>query len=60
MKNGIKLVDNSSNEYQLGGVLKELISEHVSDDIIKQFISLANQHRPEEKAPFSKILQIFA
>lgn len=27
MKKGIKLIDNSSNEYQLGGVLKELISD---------------------------------
>ncbi len=25
MKKGIKLIDNSSNEYQLGVVLKELI-----------------------------------
>ena len=27
MKKGIKLIDNSSNEYQLGSILKELISE---------------------------------
>lgn len=37
--------------------------EHVSDEIIKQFISLANQYKPEEKtekAPLSEIIQIFA
>ena len=36
--------------------------EHIGDDIIKQFISLANQYKPEEKterAPLSEILQIF-
>ena len=36
--------------------------EHVSDEIIKQFISLANQYKPEEKmekAPLSEIIQIF-
>jgi hypothetical protein len=27
MKKGIKLIDNSSNEYQLGIILKELISD---------------------------------
>jgi hypothetical protein len=27
MKKGIKLIDNSSNEYQLGSVLKELIQD---------------------------------
>jgi len=27
MKKGIKLIDNSSNEYQLGGMLKELIND---------------------------------
>ena len=37
--------------------------EHVGDDIIKNFISLANQNKPEEKtekAPLSEIIQIFA
>ncbi len=36
--------------------------EHVSDEIIKQFISLANQYKPEEKTervPLSEIIQIF-
>lgn len=28
MKKGIKLIDNSSNEYQLGTILKELISDN--------------------------------
>ena len=28
MKKGIKLIDNSSNEYQLGSVLKELIVDN--------------------------------
>jgi len=28
MKKGIKLIDNSSNEYQLGSVLKELITDN--------------------------------
>lgn len=28
MKKGIKLIDNSSNEYQLGSVLKELIADN--------------------------------
>ena len=35
----------------------------VGDEIIKQFISLANQYKPEEKnekAPLSEIIQIFA
>jgi len=27
MKKGLKLIDNSSNEYRLGSVLKELISD---------------------------------
>ena len=27
MKKGIKLIDNSSNEYRLGSVLKELIND---------------------------------
>ncbi len=38
-------------------------NEHVSDEIIKQFISLANQYKPAEKtekAPLSEIIQIFA
>lgn len=37
--------------------------EHVGDDIIKRFISLANQNKPEEKtekAPLNEIIQIFA
>jgi superfamily II DNA or RNA helicase len=37
--------------------------EHIGDEIIKQFISLANQYKPEEKtekAPLNEILQIFA
>jgi ERCC4-related helicase len=37
--------------------------EHIGDEIIKQFISLANQYKPEEKtekAPLSEIIQIFA
>ncbi len=36
---------------------------HIGDDIIKQFISLANQYKPEEKtekAPLNEIIQIFA
>ncbi len=36
--------------------------EHIGDEIIKQFISLANQYKPEEKtekAPLSEIIQIF-
>ena len=36
--------------------------EHLNDEVIKQFISLANQYKPEdktEKAPLSEILQIF-
>lgn len=36
--------------------------EHVSDGIIKQFVSLAHQYKPEEKtekAPLSEIIQIF-
>jgi FixJ family two-component response regulator len=36
---------------------------HVSDEIIKQFISLANQYKPEEKtekAPLSEIIQLFS
>lgn len=38
-------------------------NQHVDDEIIKQFISLANQYKPEEKtekAPLNEILQIFA
>lgn len=37
--------------------------EHIGDEIIKQFISLANQYKPEEKtekAPLNEIIQIFA
>ncbi|MDO8445867.1 MAG: helicase-related protein [Deltaproteobacteria bacterium] len=37
-------------------------SELIGDDIIKQFISLANQYKPEEKtekAPLNEIIQIF-
>jgi len=37
--------------------------EHIGDEIIKQFISLANQYKPEEKtekAPLSEIIQIFS
>jgi len=37
--------------------------EHIGDEIIKQFISLANQYKPEEKtekAPLTEIIQIFA
>ncbi len=37
--------------------------EHIGDEVIKQFISLANQYKPEEKtekAPLSEIIQIFA
>lgn len=37
--------------------------EHIGDEIIKEFISLANQYRPEEKtekAPLSEIIQIFS
>jgi ERCC4-related helicase len=37
--------------------------EHVGDEVIKQFISLANQYKPEEKtekAPLNEIIQIFA
>ena len=33
MKNGIKLIDNSSNEYQLGSVLRELITDTVYSEI---------------------------
>jgi hypothetical protein len=36
--------------------------EHINDNIIQQFISLANQYKPEEKtekAPLSEIIQIF-
>lgn len=38
-------------------------SEHVGDDIIKRFISLANQNKPQEKtekAALSEIIQLFA
>lgn len=37
--------------------------QHIGDEIIKQFISLANQYKPEEKtekAPLNEIIQIFA
>jgi ERCC4-related helicase len=37
--------------------------EHIGDEVIKQFISLANQYKPEEKtekAPLNEIIQIFA
>ena len=37
--------------------------EHVGDEIIKQFIALAHQNKPEEKtekAPLNEIIQIFA
>ena len=33
MKNGIKLIDNSSNEYQIGSVLKELITDKAYSQI---------------------------
>ncbi|MCX6320561.1 MAG: helicase-related protein [Bacteroidia bacterium] len=33
MKNGIKLIDNSSNEYQIGSVLKELITDTAYSEI---------------------------
>ena len=33
MKKGLKLIDNSSNEYQLGGVLKELITDTAFSEI---------------------------
>ncbi|HAM09964.1 MAG TPA: hypothetical protein DCP74_06750, partial [Bacteroidales bacterium] len=33
MKNGIKLIDNSSNEYQLGSVLRELITDTAYSEI---------------------------
>jgi hypothetical protein len=33
MKKGIKLIDNSSNEYQLGSVLKELIKTNAYSQI---------------------------
>lgn len=36
--------------------------EHIGDEIIKQFISFANQYKPEEKtekAPLNEIIQIF-
>jgi hypothetical protein len=37
--------------------------EHIGDDVIIQFISLAIQYKPEEKtekAPLNEIIQIFA
>lgn len=37
--------------------------KHIGDDVIKDFISLAHQYRPEEKtekAPLSEIIQLFA
>ena len=33
MKKGIKLIDNSSNEYQLGTILKELIQDNTFSQI---------------------------
>ena len=33
MKKGIKLIDNSSNEYQLGNVLKDLIADDAYSQI---------------------------
>ena len=64
-------VNHSQNAYinkenmKLVRVVNRLISRgaHVSDEIIKQFISLANQYKPEEKtekAPLNEIIQIFA
>lgn len=38
-------------------------NEHIGDDVIKQFISMANQYRPgekTEKVPLNEILQIFS
>ncbi len=38
-------------------------NSHLDDDTIKEFVSLAHQHRPEEKtekAPLSEIIQLFA
>jgi len=38
-------------------------NKHISDDVIKDFISLTHQYRPEEKtekAPLSEIIQLFA
>ncbi len=34
MKKGIKLIDNSSNEYQLGGMLKELINDTMYSQLL--------------------------
>lgn len=37
--------------------------KHIGDEVIKEFISLAHQYRPEEKtekAPLSEIIQLFA
>lgn len=54
-KKNLKLVRSVNRMYRKG--------EHVSVDIIEQFISLANQYKPEEKtekAPLSEIIQIFA
>jgi ERCC4-related helicase len=71
----IDKVENCINHSQNAYINKESIKlvrlvnrlirrgAHVSDEIIKQFISLANQYKPEEKtekAPLSEIIQIFA
>jgi len=64
-------INHSQNAYinkenmKLVRLVNRLIrrNAHISDEIIKQFISLANQYKPEEKtekAPLSEILQIFA
>jgi superfamily II DNA or RNA helicase len=54
-KENLKLVRLVNRMNRRGG--------HIGVEIIKQFISLANQYRPEEKtekAPLSEIIQIFA
>ncbi|MBN1339638.1 MAG: DEAD/DEAH box helicase family protein [Bacteroidales bacterium] len=64
-------INHSQNAYinkesmKLVRIINRLIrrNAHVSTEIIEQFISLANQYKPEEKtekAPLSEILQIFA
>jgi hypothetical protein len=53
-KENMKMVRLINRMYRRG--------EHVGDEIIQKFISLANQHKREEKtdkAPLSEILQIF-
>ncbi len=54
-KENLKLVRITNRKNRKG--------EHIGDEIIKQFISLANQYKPEdktEKAALSEIIQIFA